>query len=253
MDTLQIKDVIKTLNKTEIVFQNNNGILRVGASNIGIDTIDNAGTPDERITITPQIGEEEYRVLFSSSTLNKQGAANATELVDFWEANDFFFDIKTLIRQKELWAETWSTMNSTTRSFLSSTGAVFVAFAGGALDSEIAGNFLKIPSDYKSGGVFRIIFTSNTTAGNIKWNLTISPKNDGDDYNVAGETISVVEAGVTQFNQKTSANIVPITSVFAADKTVVLKLNRDGGDAADTADNIASFMAMVIFEYTAKK
>lgn len=93
MDTLQLKNVVKSLKKTELVFQTNDGRLRVGKSNIRWETIDNAGTPDERIIITPQIQEKDYRVNFSSSTLDKHGATNAQELIDFWESNNFFFDI----------------------------------------------------------------------------------------------------------------------------------------------------------------
>ena len=93
MDTLQLKNVVKTLKKTELVFQLNDGRLRIGKADIRWETIDNDGTPDERIIITPEIQERDYRVNFSSPTLDKQGASNAQELVDFWEANNFFFDI----------------------------------------------------------------------------------------------------------------------------------------------------------------
>lgn len=93
MDFLQIKNVIKTLKKTELVFQTNDCVLRVGKSDISVDTVDNDGIPDERIRIFPEIRGKEYRVLFSSPTLDKHGAANATELIDFWESNNFFFDI----------------------------------------------------------------------------------------------------------------------------------------------------------------
>lgn len=93
MDTLQLKNVVKSLKKTELVFQLNDGRLRIGKADIRWETIDNNGTPDERIIITPEIQERDYRVNFSSPTLDKQGASNAKELVDFWEANNFFFDI----------------------------------------------------------------------------------------------------------------------------------------------------------------
>ncbi len=93
MDTLQLKNVVKSLKKTELVFQLNDGRLRIGKADIRWETIDNNGTPDERIIITPEIQERDYRVNFSSPTLDKQGASNAKELVDFWEANNFFFDV----------------------------------------------------------------------------------------------------------------------------------------------------------------
>lgn len=91
MDNNQIVDVIKTSKKTELVFDNGDK-LRVGKSDIEIQS-----GADELIVITPEIGEKQFRVLFSSATLNKQGQATATELVDFWETNNFFFDVSSEI------------------------------------------------------------------------------------------------------------------------------------------------------------
>ena len=88
MDNDQLVNVIKTLKKTELVFGSNNCKLRVGKSDVKIE--DQEG--DELISIYPQIREREYRVLYSSPTLDKHGTSTAQELVDFWEANDFFFD-----------------------------------------------------------------------------------------------------------------------------------------------------------------
>jgi len=91
MNSNQIANVIKTLKKTELVFDDAS-ILRVGKSDIEIEDVPDSGG-DQLILINPQIGEKQYRVLFSSATLDKQSTSTATELVDFWEANNFFFDI----------------------------------------------------------------------------------------------------------------------------------------------------------------
>jgi len=91
MNANQLVDVIKTLKKTEVVFDDGS-ILRVGKSDIEIEDVPDSGG-DQLILINPQIGEKQFRVLFSSATLNKQGQVTATALVDFWESNNFFFDI----------------------------------------------------------------------------------------------------------------------------------------------------------------
>lgn len=89
MDNNQLVNVIKTLKKTELVFGSNNCKLRVGKSDIKVEDQDG----DELISIYPQIREREYRILYSSPTLDKHGTSTAQELVDFWETNNFFFDI----------------------------------------------------------------------------------------------------------------------------------------------------------------
>lgn len=89
MDNNQLVNVVKTLKKTELVFGTNNCTLRVGKSDIKVEDQDG----DELISIYPEIREREYRVLYSSPTLDKHGTSTATELKDFWEANNFFFDI----------------------------------------------------------------------------------------------------------------------------------------------------------------
>jgi hypothetical protein len=89
MDNNQLVDVVKTLKKTELVFGTNNCTLRVGKSDVKVEDQDG----DELISIYPEIREREYRVLYSSPTLNKHGTSTAQELVDFWELNNFFFDV----------------------------------------------------------------------------------------------------------------------------------------------------------------
>lgn len=88
MNTAQIVNVIKTLKKTELVFDNGCTLV-VGKADIQIEPFGS----DEQISIYPEIRERQYRVLYSSATLNKQGTSNATELREFWESNNFFFDI----------------------------------------------------------------------------------------------------------------------------------------------------------------
>lgn len=89
MNNSQIVDVIKTLKKTELVFPDGSTIT-IGKADIKIEPIDG---PDELISIISEIREIEYRVLYSSATLNKQGTSTATELREFWENNNFFFEI----------------------------------------------------------------------------------------------------------------------------------------------------------------
>ena len=89
MDNNQLVNVIKTLKKTELVFEDDNCKLRVGKSDVKVEDQDG----EELISIYPEIREREYRVLYSSSTLDKHGTSNAQELIDYWEANNFFFDL----------------------------------------------------------------------------------------------------------------------------------------------------------------
>lgn len=86
-ETSLIVDVVKTTNYTKIILDNNDEI-NVGAANTRWEPIDG----DEIIYVYPSIDTKEYRVLFSSGTLNKQGQANAQDLLTHWDDNFFFVE-----------------------------------------------------------------------------------------------------------------------------------------------------------------
>jgi hypothetical protein len=89
MNYNQIVNIVKTLKKTELVFDDGS-TLTVGKSDVEIQDV--LGTSDQLISIYPQIREREYRILYSSATLDKHGTTTATGLREFWETNNFFFD-----------------------------------------------------------------------------------------------------------------------------------------------------------------
>ena len=111
---------------------------------------------------------------------------------------------------------------------------------------------LIIPKDYFSGGVFEIIYTTDTgTPANIKLQIVISKTPINAQLNTQTETgLSVTFASTTQFLRQT-VTITPITTVFAADDFSNIRLHRIASDVADIFTG-ACYIEGVKFTYFAK-
>ena len=88
MNTNQLKNVVKSTNYTKLIFDDDSE-LRVAVADTRFEIIEGV----EIIYIYPRIREKEYRVLYSSPTLDKYGTSTAQELLDYWESNFFFYDV----------------------------------------------------------------------------------------------------------------------------------------------------------------
>lgn len=145
-------------------------------------------------------------------------------------------------------ALTTPTTAAAATAFLSDTGVSFLTLRGGAGQDDGLAFQMQVPSDYFSGGTFDINFTTDTTASNIKLFMGLTKAIVGANLGTLGESgLSVVTAGVTQYNRK-EVTISPITTTFAAGDIVVVKIWRDPDDAADVATGNV-YIANVQFVY----
>jgi hypothetical protein len=159
----------------------------------------------------------------------------------------------TVERNNFISASEASLLNSSTRSFFTTNGLTLVTFAGGNADNQICSFQFNVPEDYVSGGTFSLTYTTNTTSGNVKFVFIISTIDDGSNLSGVGETgLSVVAPGQTSFERATTSLVTPITSTFSPGKSIIVRINRPGNDAQDTANNINAHIFGLNFYYTAR-
>lgn len=145
-------------------------------------------------------------------------------------------------------ALTTPTTTAAASTFLSDTGVNFLVLRGAAAQDDGLSFQMQVPSDYFSGGVFDINFTTDTTASNIKLFMGLTKATIGANFGTLGESgLSVVTAGVTQYNRK-EVTITPITTTFASGDIVIVKIWRDPDDVADVATGNV-YIANIQFVY----
>jgi hypothetical protein len=144
------------------------------------------------------------------------------------------------------------TTTAATRGTLTATGFSLVTF-GGATNSD-AGcsvNF-RIPPDYFQNGKFKIVWTSETGAGNIKWQFIVTKKATGQNLATTTETgLSLTVASTTAYNVQESA-FINSTTTYTAGDTVSIRVYRLGNDAADTL-NASAYISGLLFQYESTK
>ncbi len=87
-NTNLLLNVVKSTAYTKLLFEGITDELKVNGADVRWTT---EGI-EEIIYIYPVVREQEYRLLYSSATLDKFGTSTAQELLDHWEANGFFLN-----------------------------------------------------------------------------------------------------------------------------------------------------------------
>jgi hypothetical protein len=134
------------------------------------------------------------------------------------------------------------------------TGVALLGFGGGDLDNEQGSFPMVVPQDYISGGTFELIYTSQSTAGDIVWSFGINNASNGVDFSTlteSGPHMDLVVSGQTFLNRGTSQLMSPTGTTFNTNDSVTIKVNRDASDSRDTADNITGYVFGLIFNYKA--
>lgn len=145
------------------------------------------------------------------------------------------------------------TTTAATTAVLTATGTRLVSFPGGNSDNAGCSVMFQIPSDYQSGGTFKVVYTSATgTPNNFKLNFILTKKAIGDDFANTTETgLSVIEASTTQYQKRETSVVTPATA-FAVGDNITIRMYRLGNDVDDTfTSNV--YIVNLLFEYESNK
>ena len=144
------------------------------------------------------------------------------------------------------------TTSAASRGTLTATGFTFVTLPGTGGTTYGASVNFRIPSDYQGKGRFKLVYTSQTNANNIKFYFILSSKAIGGDLATQTETgLSSTVVATTQYQAQETSWITP-TTIFTIGDTVSIRVYRNPGDAADTA-NVDAYIQTLIFEYESNK
>ena len=96
----KVVNIEKSIKGSRIIFDNGHFLYTSGIRDIKIE--------GDIITIYRTIQHSRFSVDFNSPTLEKHGTASPSELVRYWQANNFFFDIATPLVSSEQVVNTFS-------------------------------------------------------------------------------------------------------------------------------------------------
>jgi len=148
-------------------------------------------------------------------------------------------------------AERAATMNSTTRTFLGGTGAMFLAFGGGNPDDHEAAWTIQVPSNYKGDPKFYLKFCTATTASDVQFEMDLAKVPDGESFNTIDESLAAQAktGSATDWYQVTMGAFAPTISL-SPNQTLIVHIHRDASDAPDTYTGSA-YVALLVFDYEA--
>lgn len=152
MNGNQLQNIVKATAYTQLVFDNGD-TLNVNGADTGIE--------GDLISIFPNVREVEYRVLYSSPTLDKHGTSTPQELVTYWQQNGFFLTNGNIVADErvEYRADLPITLGSP------AIGALYIV--------EKPTRYLGVYTTYQSG----LYLKENDTGSLDDWRrLNIKPK-----------------------------------------------------------------------------
>jgi hypothetical protein len=139
---------------------------------------------------------------------------------------------------------------STTTAYFTTSSMSFIAFDGTGNSSERCSFEFIVPTDYVSGGTFYIIYMTQATTENIKFEIDITSVNIGDSAANLTETglYVVVPGSSSDYILQESPQISPVTTNFTPNKITSVTLIRLAGDTEDNYNGTA-YVWGIIFEY----
>lgn len=101
-----------------------------------------------------------------------------------------------------------------------------------------AGFSFEVPDDFVSAPVFRPRWSTPTITGSAVWDVDYTAVGGDDteslDPATDQEALTVTDVAPTAANRRLTPSLAATAANFAAGKTVIGKISRDGLDAADT-------------------
>ena len=118
--------------------------------------------------------------------------------------------------------------------------------------TEAVHTYIYTPYDYVSLSSFHIMWTRNAAGtGNVKWQATVlvdSIGTGGTDLTGAGTSVAATDAVPTANQIKYKTMAVTLTN---SARLVRLTIERLGGDAQDSFDNLDAIFLGVVLDYNA--
>jgi hypothetical protein len=156
-------------------------------------------------------------------------------------------DIEMSAIEANLVTGTNPTTTAAARSFLSSSGTVFVTFGGGNNVVDGCSFSFKVPDTFIGDGILIVNYTTDTSVNYFKLQCIVTAKNVGEDFTPQTET------GLFSTNQMGTAftfNTLTITptTTFIAGQEVSVRLYRIANDAADTS-TLNIYIKSLTFNY----
>lgn len=112
-----------------------------------------------------------------------------------------------------------------------------------------------VPGNFVSGAVFRFVWTSTATSGNVVWGVAYRTVGGDDttslDQATAEETLSVTDAAPTATDRRLTPGVAATDANFAVGETVEFKVCRNGTSGSDTMAAAAQLFN-AYFEYTGR-
>lgn len=134
-------------------------------------------------------------------------------------------------------------------SFLGTSGTHFAGFGGANPDEDHWSIQFNLPSDWVSGGRFKIYFVTEATTDDVGYEIAITISNNDEDMSTVTETLAPqYTAGSATSWYRRELGTYDITATLAAGDTVTANIARDASDAGDTYAGVA-YIAMIEFEY----
>lgn len=220
----------------------------------GLVSIENGGTNNNSFTASQILVASTASIVTSGYIFNDSGSSST----DIWSASKI--ENRTRLVQLHLDKErgrgiagSTPTTSASTTSILTSSGFSFWTYTGtGARIFTSAWSF-QVPSDYLSGGVFKIKYTTETGTGVVKFSAILTAKEENEALQTVTESgLSATMSAVTAYNLTTSPTITPATATFSSNKLVNIRIDRNPADVADTFTNNA-YIAGIVFEYNGRR
>jgi len=155
------------------------------------------------------------------------------------------------VSERHVWlnAEEGSTLSSTTRSFLGTSGASFLTFGGSNPDDNQAGWSFIMPHDYRSGGRINLYFVTAATTDSVQFEVDITIAGDAQSLSTITESIAAInnEGSATSWDVH---EIGPfnISAGLSTDDLITVNVHRDASDTPDTYTGDA-FINVIEFQY----
>lgn len=117
----------------------------------------------------------------------------------------------------------------------------------------IAYGTFSIPENYASGALFRIVWNTTKTTGNVVWDVDYRAVGGDDseslDQTGTQEAVSVTDSAASAAHERLNVTVSVTDGNFTAGDTVQFLLRRDGADASDTLAGVAILHGLY-FEYS---
>lgn len=125
------------------------------------------------------------------------------------------------------------------------------AFRDTSTKVSLTGKFT-IPKDFVGSPKIILVWTSTVTTGNVVWDVEYAPigGNDAESFDPSAdtETDTVTDAAPGAASRRLETSVDWTAGNLAVDDDVLVKVSRDGADAADTLAGVAQLRG-IFFEY----